>query len=162
MQHAASSVVSSFKVAASCTWVHKPQVGCMTLCLHVLRFTISLVRLTFCLHPIADDMQEDERQLWTEQILQWMCSPDTTTEIRFACGQALTGALSCSCWHCTDVPGAYVSCATDVSALVGFASVIPPSDIELMLQGWRLFQVQKAYRLPTSGWQICWCTSLKM
>ena len=57
-----------------------------------------LVKLTFCLLPGADDMQEDERQLWTEQILQWMCSPDSTTEIRFACGQALTGAFKWSCW----------------------------------------------------------------
>ena len=46
-------------------------------------------------HCDADDMDEEERQLWTEQILQWMCSPDTSTEIRFACGQALTGGLSC-------------------------------------------------------------------
>lgn len=64
----------------------------MTLCLHVLLFTVFIVRLIFSLHPGADDMQEDERQLWTEQILHWMCSPDTSTEIRFACGQALTGA----------------------------------------------------------------------
>ncbi|KAL3161302.1 hypothetical protein ABBQ38_009658 [Trebouxia sp. C0009 RCD-2024] len=45
-------------------------------------------------HP--DDMHEDERQLWTEQILQWMCSPNSSTEIRFACGQALTGLASVS------------------------------------------------------------------
>lgn len=45
---------------------------------------------------IADDMHEDERQLWTEQILQWMCSSDPSTEIRFACGQALTGTCSLS------------------------------------------------------------------
>ncbi|DBB05437.1 TPA: hypothetical protein ACH3X1_012401 [Trebouxia sp. C0004] len=36
-------------------------------------------------------MNDDERQLWTEQILQWMCSTDTGPEIRFACGQALAG-----------------------------------------------------------------------
>jgi len=49
-----------------------------------------------CCHcPIADDMNDDERQLWTEQILQWMCSTDTGPEIRFACGQALAG-INCT------------------------------------------------------------------
>ncbi len=40
-------------------------------------------------------MNDDERQLWTEQILQWMCSTDTGPEIRFACGQALAG-INCT------------------------------------------------------------------
>ncbi len=40
-------------------------------------------------------MNDDERQLWTEQILQWMLSTDTGPEIRFACGQALAG-INCT------------------------------------------------------------------
>ena len=40
-------------------------------------------------------MNDDERQLWTEQILQWMLSTDTSPEIRFACGQALAG-INCT------------------------------------------------------------------
>lgn len=39
----------------------------------------------------AEDMNEDERELWTEKILQWMCDTQTGSDIRFACGQALTG-----------------------------------------------------------------------
>lgn len=64
------------------------QISCS---LHTV-LTLAPCKACHPLHIGSDDMHEDERQLWTEQILQWMCSPNSSTEIRFACGQALTGA----------------------------------------------------------------------
>lgn len=40
-------------------------------------------------HP--DDMSDEQRSLWTEQVLQWMCNVQSPAEIRIACGQALAG-----------------------------------------------------------------------
>lgn len=49
--------------------------------------------LALCL-GYAEDMSEEERESWTEQILQWMCNTQSSSDIRFACGQALTGMSS--------------------------------------------------------------------
>lgn len=48
----------------------------------------------------AENMNEEEREVWTEKILQWMCDTKTGSDIRFACGQALTGTCLASESHC--------------------------------------------------------------
>ena len=45
----------------------------------------------------ADDMSDEQRSLWTEQVLQWMCNVQTPAEIRIACGQALAGTKCSRC-----------------------------------------------------------------
>ena len=60
-------------------------------------------------------MNDSERELWTEQILHWMCSTDTGPEIRFACGQALAGlamlhsSASTSCFELRKQPAGHNS-----------------------------------------------------